>query len=102
MATARWSVYGSVENAPNQVAAGADIFRLECASCHTTGGYNGIKPLVKGWTAAFTYDQIGRLDMLKGYMPPFMGNDQEREALAAYLESLTTTKEAESNATAER
>ncbi|MFZ5816262.1 MAG: cytochrome ubiquinol oxidase subunit I [Bacillota bacterium] len=98
---AKWSVYGSVENAPSLVAAGQDLFRVECASCHTVNGYNGIRPLVKGWTADFAYDQIGRLNMLKGYMPPFLGNDQERKALATYLESLNK-KEAKPHATAQR
>ncbi|MFZ5826032.1 MAG: cytochrome ubiquinol oxidase subunit I [Bacillota bacterium] len=101
MQKAKWSVYGSVAAAPSLRAAGEDLFRLECASCHTVNGYNGIRPLVKGWTAEFTYDQIGRLSMLKGYMPPFMGNDEERQALAAYLVSLNE-KEAMVNATAER
>lgn len=101
MQKARWSVYGSVANAPSLEAAGEDLFRLECAACHTVNGYNGIKPLVKGWTHDFTYDQIARLSMLKGYMPPFMGNDEERNALAAYLVSLNT-KEATDRATALR
>ncbi len=101
MDQAVWSVYGSVDAAPSKIAAGQDVFRLQCASCHTVEGYNGVKPLVKGWSHDFTYDQIGRLDMLKGYMPPFMGNDQERDALATYLESLNV-KEGTSSAAAKR
>lgn len=101
MPAARWSLYGSVDAAPSQVAAGADIFRLQCASCHTVSGYNGVTPLVKGWTADFATHQIDRLNMLKGYMPPFMGTEAERDALAAYLISLNA-KEATRSAAAQR
>jgi cytochrome bd-type quinol oxidase subunit 1 len=101
MATARWSLYGSVKAAPSMVAAGEDVFRLQCASCHTTNGYNGVTPLVKGWTQEFAVHQIDRLNMLKGYMPPFMGTAEERDALAAYLVSLNA-KEATNSATAQR
>lgn len=100
MATAQWSLYGSVDKAPSQIAAGEDMFRLQCAACHTVTGYNGVKPLVKGWTADFAANQIERLDMLKGYMPPFMGNPAERDALAAYLVSLNA-KEGTRNAAAQ-
>lgn len=85
---ARWSVYGSVDSAPSSVHAGQDIFRVQCASCHTIEGYNGVAPLVRGWDEAFAAHQIDRLNVLKGYMPPFMGNAAERDALAAYLTSL--------------
>jgi mono/diheme cytochrome c family protein len=88
MAIAQWSMYGSVDQAPSQIAAGQDVFRLQCAACHTVEGYNGIKPLVKNWTADFAAHQIDRLNMLKGYMPPFLGTPAERDALAAYLVSL--------------
>jgi cytochrome bd-type quinol oxidase subunit 1 len=88
LAVAKWSVYGSVDKAPSAVAAGEDVFRVQCAACHTRDGYNGIKPLVKGWTPDFAAGQIDRLQMLKGYMPPFMGSVGERDALAAYLTGL--------------
>lgn len=85
---ARWSLYGSVDQAPNEVLAGQDVFRIQCASCHTVMGYNGVGPLVKGWDRTFAAHQVDRLNMLKGYMPPFIGSEAERDALAAYLVSL--------------
>jgi len=100
MATAVWSVYGSIGAAPSQEAAGEDIFRLQCASCHTINGYNGVKPLVKGWDKEFAAHQIERINVLKGYMPPFMGTAAERDALAAYLVSLHA-KEATQSAAAQ-
>ncbi len=88
LASARWSLYGSVEGAPDTAAAGQDVFRVQCASCHTVEGYNGVGPLVRGWTEEYAAHQIERLNMLKGYMPPFMGTAQERDALARYLLTL--------------
>jgi cytochrome bd-type quinol oxidase subunit 1 len=101
MSNARWSLYGSVKAAPSILAAGDDLFRLQCSSCHTVSGYNGVKSLVKGWNQEFAASQIDRLNMLKGYMPPFMGTLEERDALAAYLVSINA-KEASSSAAAQR
>jgi mono/diheme cytochrome c family protein len=48
-------------------------------------GYNGILPLVQAWPDWFIEYQLQHLDTLKGYMPPFVGTEEERKALAAYL-----------------
>lgn len=101
LATAKWSVYGAVANAPTPAKAGEDVFRLQCAACHTVSGYNGVTPLVAGWDPEFTAHQIDRLHILKGYMPQFMGTPAERDALAVYLTSLNPPrKELKLNATA--
>lgn len=92
MHAAKWSVYGSVDAAPEPAEAGRDIFRLQCASCHTIHGYNGVAPLVRGWSVEFAAHQIDRLAMLKGYMPPFLGTAAERDALTAYLIRLNETE----------
>lgn len=70
-------------------AVGQEIFRLQCSSCHVQGGYNDIKPLVRGWSEAYIDYQLQHLNMLKGYMPPFMGTADERRALARWLASLS-------------
>ncbi len=31
-------------------AAGEEVFRVQCASCHTVDGYNSIRFAVKGWS----------------------------------------------------
>ena len=51
-------------------------------------GYNGVAPLVHGWSAEYTARQLQHLDTLKGFMPPFMGNDAERRDLALWLATL--------------
>ncbi|HPR47765.1 MAG TPA: c-type cytochrome [Spirochaetota bacterium] len=82
---ARWSPLREI-TAENEIAAGREIFNLQCLSCHTIRGIrNDIAPR----TAGFTYD--GLLAQLDGqgrvldYMPPFMGTDDEKRALALYL-----------------
>ena len=87
---AKWTEFGKTAITPeNQLAVGRDIFTLECANCHTVQGYNGINLLVKGWDQEYLSNQIRYLDKLKGFMPPFAGKEEEREALAAWLASLT-------------
>jgi mono/diheme cytochrome c family protein len=67
---------------------GAEVFRVECASCHTVDGYNGIRVAVKGWSWALIDYQLAHLNSLKGFMPAFVGSEAERQALGAWLASL--------------
>lgn len=69
----------------NELQAGAEIFRVQCQSCHTVDGYNGIRLMVKGWREDFIDHQLQNLDQLKGFMPPFTGTEAERQALAQWL-----------------
>jgi cytochrome bd-type quinol oxidase subunit 1 len=70
------------------VESGQDVFRVQCASCHTVDGYNSIRFAVKGWREQMIDYQILHLNELKGFMPPFVGTDAERRALVAWLLSL--------------
>lgn len=83
---AKWVLVRDTRDDP--LAAGQEIFRTQCMSCHTVGGYNGLRPLVGGWDQAFTAYQVQHLHRLKPYMPPFHGTDEERQALAGFLASL--------------
>jgi mono/diheme cytochrome c family protein len=89
--------------------AGAELFRLECSACHTVDGHLGIRRLVEGRTVpaletileslaepvgkdgeptAWT-DAHARLRTRLGRrMPPFVGTDAERHALAVHLARL--------------
>ncbi len=84
---ARWATVREVTPA-NRLDAGAELFRFQCASCHSLDGYNAIRPLIKGWRETFIAAQLKNLDELKGFMPPFVGTDEERRALAHYLAGL--------------
>jgi cytochrome bd-type quinol oxidase subunit 1 len=84
---ANWVRWHEVDpRAPER--AGEEIYRVECASCHTVEGYNSIRFAVKGWSAAMIDYQLVHLNELKGFMPPFVGTDVERKALGAWLTSL--------------
>ena len=69
----------------NATGAGREIFRLECQTCHTTGGIkNDIIPLTEGYSLAFMDGKIAGIGA-GGYMPPFAGTPGERLALAKYI-----------------
>lgn len=66
--------------------AGAEIFRLQCSSCHTVNGYLAIEPLVRNTSVTALQGTIRRLDSWRHRrMPPFTGTDDDRQALATYL-----------------
>jgi len=64
---------------------GAGIFRYHCASCHALIGYNGMKPLIQPWTPQLINDAMRNLHRTDPAMPPWLGNEAERQALAVYL-----------------
>ena len=85
LATARW-----VQPADG-VAAGREIFRVECLSCHTADAYRGVRRLLaaRQWDNGQLGAMLGSLDMMhNGVMPPFAGTEAERNALSAYLATL--------------
>jgi mono/diheme cytochrome c family protein len=77
----------------NQVAVGHEVFLVECQACHTPSSYRGIHQLIqkRQWDPATTRAMLGGLALMhNGVMPPFAGTDPERQALAAYINSLQT------------
>ncbi len=88
-----WAQAGISDDEPR----GRAVFRAQCVQCHTINGFNGIAPLVKGWSRELLETNIARLHELKYFMPPFAGKPDERDALIGYLQSLnsdTPTREA--------
>jgi cytochrome bd-type quinol oxidase subunit 1 len=84
LATARWTPIRKIDSS-NLLQAGGEIFRLECASCHTLDGYNGIRGKIGDMTERGIEALITGLGSVRTYMPPFMGTGEEKKALAAYL-----------------
>lgn len=85
--SARWVRQHDVD--PNALErTGEEVFRVECASCHTVNGYNSMRFAVKGWSWVMIDYQLVHLNELKGFMPPFVGTEAERKALGAWLASL--------------
>jgi mono/diheme cytochrome c family protein len=89
-----------------QAHDGAQVFRLECSSCHSTDGYLAIRPLVRGrgvdaidatirrlaapvdaagQPAAWGSAGVRLATWRDRHMPPFAGTDAERHALAVHL-----------------
>ncbi|HUX06154.1 MAG TPA: cytochrome ubiquinol oxidase subunit I [Acidobacteriota bacterium] len=90
----KWSTVGEVRE-DNIMEAGRELFRIQCEQCHTVGGYNGIKPLVFGWSPVRLFREVPDIHNLKPYMPPSYGREEEHRALALWLKSLNEEPEVE-------
>ncbi|MBN1348001.1 c-type cytochrome [candidate division KSB1 bacterium] len=83
-----WAARSSVEVDP-ELRNGEMLFKMECGICHTYTGINGI---TKKTSILQDKDIID--NFLKTYkrshpfMPPFVGTEEERKALAAYLDKI--------------
>ncbi len=85
LATAKWARVREVTE-ETRLAAGAELFVHQCSSCHSTGGpMNDIKPWAASLTQAGMTSLLGAMNKINPAMPPFIGNQIEKEALAAYL-----------------
>lgn len=69
----------------NMLDAGRELFKLQCMSCHTLNGYNGILKVSGHLTERGIEAQLTGQGRVNTYMPPFMGTEKEKKALAAYI-----------------
>ncbi len=77
------------EDKSNLVEVGHTIAQIECRVCHTVNGINGLKGLTQGWSEAAIRNRINNLPGGgTPYMPPFVGTQADKDALAAYLATL--------------
>lgn len=79
-------------NDENQIEAGRLIALMQCSSCHTLNK-KGLRPLpemIKRAGLNSEQDAVDLLDTLDAfpYMPPFLGTEEEKKALAKYLISI--------------
>lgn len=83
----------------NRVEAGRDIFMLACSRCHSTTGINGVVEKFgrmygdAAWDAGAMKGFLGTMHQTSTFMPPFPGNDAEKEALVAYILMARETRE---------
>jgi mono/diheme cytochrome c family protein len=89
LANALWAEHKTPEA---DVAVGKEVFRLACRSCHTLEGYDGLREPLRGLDEQYIYELIGRVEFVRGQMPPFPGVETERRALAMYLASEAGTE----------
>jgi mono/diheme cytochrome c family protein len=90
LATANW-VENRALTTDNQIAAGHEIFRVECQSCHTIDSYRSVKKYIalRQWDHNRIQAVLPSLDVMhNSVMPPFAGTDAERAALASFLSSI--------------
>jgi mono/diheme cytochrome c family protein len=75
----------------NRVLAGRQVFLLACTRCHTTSGMNGVISKFEKlygadpWNPTQVSTFIANMHLTRTYMPPFPGNQDELQALTAYL-----------------
>ena len=87
LAHARWASERSVVPG-REKQAGRAVYELQCASCHTLEGPNGLGPKVGGKAPSAIAGFIGMQHQVHPFMPPFVGTEAEKQALAEYLGSL--------------
>ena len=71
------------------VARGRQVVAIQCGVCHSVSGYRALAPRVHGWSPEFATDILQHLPLLRGTMPQFAGNEQDRAAVGAYLATLS-------------
>lgn len=71
----------------NRIDVGKRIFNYQCITCHSVGGLMlSIKPRTEKFGSPMAMAaQLDGQGVLRGYMPPFMGSDEERLAVATYI-----------------
>jgi len=108
LSTARWAAAAATEPG---VVTGRQVFRAQCASCHTLGGYLAITDLLPAdpdmiYSVVYTlYDQaeaytalapgepVDKAALDYPFMPPLVGTEEEMEALVEYLATLVVPDE---------
>ncbi len=73
----------------NRMEAGAELSKILCLPCHSTGGpLNDIIPIVKRFTPHGLESFIMGMGTANPYMPPFAGTKEEASVLAEYLTTI--------------
>jgi cytochrome bd ubiquinol oxidase subunit I len=67
---------------------GRAVYQAQCAQCHNVGGINDAGELVASWDEKMIWNNIQDIHRLKTFMPPLLGTEPEKRALAKYLASL--------------
>jgi len=105
------AVWATREAGGRTVPPGEAVFRAQCAACHTRDGYLGIRMTASGMDADFAAMFLTAMrddganwkaraagkDVKPDYafMPPFVGTDEELNALAQWLAALDGPQVAE-------
>jgi cytochrome bd-type quinol oxidase subunit 1 len=74
----------SLEKELNKTSSGELSFKLQCSNCHSLFTYNSLENKLKGLTGDDIYYILDGL-AYNPLMPPFVGVDNEKRALAEFL-----------------
>ena len=70
----------------NLLEAGRELFLHQCFACHSVGGFNNdIVSRTQNMSYGAMRKYLAGIHEKRYFMPPFVGNDAELKALAAYL-----------------
>lgn len=84
----------------NLFEAGEDIYKGQCLACHTIDGWREKRAFsnrLQGWNEDAIDQYIMNLHETRPFMPPFVGTDEERKALAHYLHQVTNQESTKNN-----
>ena len=82
---AKWVQNKEVTEA-NRLEAGRELFLHQCFACHTLGGFNNdIIGRTKNMSYGAMQKYLATIHEKRYFMPPFVGDEAELKALAAYL-----------------
>lgn len=82
--TAKWSQFKEV-NDENVMQTGKELADMQCMACHTLRGHNDLVSRTNHLTEKGMEAKLSGLGHISEYMPPFLGTDKEKKALAAYI-----------------
>ena len=86
LAAAPWALPGGTGAAGLSPALrGQAVYRAACLRCHCIDGYNAVRPLVATWPRESIRGLLDHMDQVKPAMPPFPGNQAEKDALTEFL-----------------
>lgn len=85
LAQSKWSSVKEIDES-NVQQAGAELFKFQCYACHTLDGINND---IRQRTASISFNgmvkYLGTMHERRPFMPPFVGSELEKKALASYL-----------------
>ncbi len=82
---ALWTPYKEIDS-DNRLDAGHELFIHQCYACHTVNGWNNdIVQATESMSYRALVSYISRIHQIRYFMPPFVGTNEEIEALAAYI-----------------